>query len=137
MTKTYLDTNILLDFLLGREGCKDTALILQLGREGKIRLYCSILSIADAFYILRKNVGKIKALDAIKTLQAQLNILPMGDMTLYSTLKNCGPDFEDTLQKECAESAFCDYFLTRNPKDFPSCAIPILSPKDFLKFCKE
>lgn len=39
--------------------------------------------------------------------------------------------------KECAESAFCDYFLTRNPKDYPNCAIPVLSPKEFLNFCKE
>ena len=50
MKKVFLDTNVLLDFVLGREGMKDALAILQLQEDNKVYLSTSILSMA--------NVGK-------------------------------------------------------------------------------
>ncbi len=135
MRKIYLDTNVLLDFLLGREGSKKAATILQLGKSKAIHLYCSIVSIADIFYVLRKHIGKAEALEGVSMLMKCVNILPMGDMTVYSVLQDCGPDFEDSLQMVCAQTALCDYLITRNPKDYTQSSLPILSPADFLNLC--
>ena len=42
-------------------------------------------------------------------------------------------DFEDCLLAVCAESARCDYIVTRNKKDFEGFGIPLLTPAELLQ----
>ena len=53
MMRVFLDTNILLDYSLDRDGADYAENILQLGKEGLIELYASYLSYANMGYILR------------------------------------------------------------------------------------
>lgn len=41
-------------------------------------------------------------------------------------------DFEDALQMACAVAGMADVFITRNSADFQGCAIPIMTPEEFL-----
>ena len=59
MKKVFLDTNILLDFVTGREGMDEASAILQLKEEGRLNLVTSILSMANTAYVARK--GRTKA----------------------------------------------------------------------------
>lgn len=54
MSIVFLDTNILLDFLLRREGVDNAKEILKQGYQGKIDLYVSSLSFSNIAYIVRK-----------------------------------------------------------------------------------
>ena len=90
--RIFLDTNVMLDLLLDRQGCAEAARVLQLQEDGKITACLSILSMANLAYVLRKTVSP-------------LQVIP-------------GPDFEDILQAVCASENGCECILTRNARDF-------------------
>lgn len=47
MKKVFLDTNILIDYVLGREHCDDAEQLLQHGCNGKVGLQASYLTFAN------------------------------------------------------------------------------------------
>ena len=141
MTKIFLDTNVILDLIIpGREG-KDTArsiLDLQAASEDSVRLYLSVLSVANIAYVLRKHCEKKQTQELIRDLFHSCCILGMPDMSVYDALRSKCPDFEDALQISCAEGADCDFLLTSNTQHFLGYTwLTVLSPAQFLAGLKE
>ncbi|MBO4340184.1 MAG: PIN domain-containing protein [Bacteroidales bacterium] len=116
--KVFLDTNIILDLLLEREGYEDSAELFGLQDEGKLKLYVSILTMVNVAYVYKKTVGAHMANVNIKYLSALVNVLPMDSSQMQKALLMSGPDFEDLLQATCAAEAGCDCIVTRNIKDY-------------------
>jgi predicted nucleic acid-binding protein len=139
--KAFLDTNILLDLLLERDGYEASAQILQLRDEGKIDLCVSILTMVNVAYVYKKTVGQNAVIPNMKCLSAIVDVLPMDNDTLEQALYVEGKDFEDTLQYLCAIQNHCDAIITRNEKDFRFSRdlkglpepIPVYSPASFLR----
>jgi len=116
--KVFLDTNIILDILLEREGYEDCVEWFSQQDQGNLHLCTSVLSMANIAYVYRKTVGPEMIFPNIKYLSALLEILPMDGDMLQDALLMKGKDFEDNLQYVCAKKAACDRFITRNIKDF-------------------
>ncbi|MBQ6954094.1 MAG: PIN domain-containing protein [Bacteroidales bacterium] len=140
--KLFLDTNVLLDLLLEREGYEKAVPVFQLQEEGKLSLCVSILTMVNVAYVYRKTVGQRLAVVNLKFLSSLLEVLPMDGPMLQQAIYREGPDFEDILQGVCAAEHQCDYILTNNVADFqigPGLASaqlpipPVLSPEAFLK----
>lgn len=133
MKRIFLDTNVIIDFILEREGAEDAANILQLGEEGEIELAVSFLTIANTAYIVRKGHTKEELYSIMSDLSAMLKTLPMDEAQLQQALKQLAMDFEDMLQYQCAKANYCDMILTRNRKHFAFAEIPVLTPSEYLK----
>ena len=139
--KAFLDTNILLDLLLERDGYEASAQILQLRDEGRIDLCVSILTMVNVAYVYKKTVGQNAVIPNLKCLSAIVDVLPMGNDTLEQVLYVGSKDFEDTLQYLCAVQNHCDAIITQNEKDFRFSRslrdlpepIPVYSPDSFLR----
>ncbi len=139
--KAFLDTNILLDLLLERDGYEASARILQLRDEGRIDLCVSILTMVNVAYVYKKTVGQNAVIPNMKCLTAIVDVLPMDNDTLEQALYVEGKDFEDTMQYFCAVQNHCEAIITRNEKDFRFSRglkglpepIPVFSPDAFLK----
>ena len=116
--KAFLDTNILLDLLLEREGYEISAEILQLKDDGRIELCVSILTMINIAYIYRKTVGQNIVIPNLKYISSLMKVLPMDEGILQQALYLESKDFEDTLQYLCAARGECDCVITRNVKDF-------------------
>lgn len=114
----FLDTNILLDLLLEREGYEDAAVLFQLQDEGRVTLHVSILTMVNLAFVYQKTVGQHMAVVNLKYLSSLVKVLPMDAAQMDQALMMDGPDFEDTLQAVCAASGNCDVIVTRNVKDF-------------------
>ncbi len=54
MRKVFVDTNVILDFVLCREGQQYAMDLFQMAEEGKIELFVSFLSMANVAYVARK-----------------------------------------------------------------------------------
>lgn len=132
MKKIFIDTNVLIDFILEREGAKNAADILQLGEEKKIRTAASFLTLANTAYIIRKGRTQTELYALLTDLSDMIEILPMDERQFKSALMQPASDFEDVLQYECAKTYGCDVIVTRNSKHFPFAQIPVLSPAEFL-----
>lgn len=143
--KAFLDTNILLDLLLERDGYELCARILQLKDDGVIELCASVLTIVNVAYVYRKTVGQNAAIANLKYLSALLEVLPMDGETIQQALYLEGKDYEDILQYICAARNHCDCVITRNLKDFTvkpglkkrPALPPAYTPEEFLaQFCE-
>lgn len=132
--KVFLDTNIILDLLLEREGFENSIELFTLQEEDKLRLCTSILSMANIAYVYRKMVGAHMVAPNLNHLKAIIEVLPMNADMLQEAIFAQGKDFEDNLQLSCATNACCEWFITRNIKDFPSSSksITICTPLEFV-----
>jgi predicted nucleic acid-binding protein len=134
MMRVLLDTNVVLDALLGRQPWKDDAdAILHASRESKFTPYVTALSIAILFYVRRRLMGVEKARSGARECLDAFEVLPEDRSTLERALALPGRDFEDNIQIVAATDAGLDAIVTRNPVDFAACPLPILSPQQFLE----
>ena len=131
--RVFLDTNIILDLLLERDGFEDSIDLFSRQDEGKIQLSTSVLSMVNIAYVYRKTVGHALAVSNIKYLSALVEVLPMDGMMIQDAIYSYGKYFEDNLQLSCAEKGHCDALVTRNKKDFPAgkSPVPVYAPAEF------
>lgn len=126
--KLFLDTNVLLDFLLRRDGWESVAQLIDLSIRQEVRCCCSYQSIAEIAYIVRKSSDADVVRRIIKELMSWCEILSPTSQDIDTAIKLNHPDFEDILQILCAEMKDCDVIVTRNLKHFDGYTdIPVIS----------
>ena len=133
--KVLIDTNVLLDFLLGREPYfSDADRIIKLCADQKIRGFMAAHSVPNMFYILRKAMSEETRREVLLNLCAILAIEDIDSVKVVTALKNSAfTDLEDCLQSCCAGKIKADYIVTRNIKDFDNSEVPAVLPEAFLK----
>lgn len=133
--RALIDTNVLLDFLLGREPYFNSAdRIIKLCADKKIQGFMAAHSIPNMFYILRKDMTEEDRREMLLNLCDIFAIEGIDSAKIVAALKNSTfKDLEDCLQSDCAKRIRADYIVTRNIKDFAISEVPAILPEDFLK----
>ena len=133
MTKIFLDTNVVLDFILKRDGfAEDAAMIFDLGERKKLKLTLSSLSVNNIDYIVSKIESKKKSRQIIIKLLSLVEILTVNETTIKKAAMSEFKDFEDAIQNFCAEDEGLNHIITRNLKDYKKSNLSVLTPKEFL-----
>ena len=137
--RVLIDTNILLDALLGREPHFDNAdKIIKLCADKKIDGFMAAHSIPNIFYILRKDMSEESRREVLLNLCVILMVASIDFNKIISALQNKDfSDLEDCLQSICAKDVKANYIITRNIKDFTNSEILAILPEDFLKIVGE
>lgn len=132
--RVFLDTNILLDIIEGRQKfLLASSNVFDLGIRGEIQMFATPLTFANCVYTARKNVGYEQAVKGLKSLKNYIQTAAMDDTQVANALNSDMPDFEDMLQYEAALDARCDVIVSRDKKrHFPVSGLPVLSPEAFL-----
>ena len=129
----FLDTNVLFDDILSREGTGSAKKILQLGVEKVLRICLSAITTINIAYITRKSVSRERLYEVFRMYLDYFVILPDSDMDIYGSIRSDNPDFEDAMQLACADAARVDAIVTGNKKHFaPYTDIPVFTPDEFL-----
>jgi|SRR5690242_13043119 predicted nucleic acid-binding protein len=134
VNKLFLDTNIVLDFVLSREGeLNEIERIFNLAKEGSFECFISESVITNCIYVLEKD--KKDSLQILRTLCSVLKVLPYLPSVLYSSIEVFN-DKEDGFLYFLAQHHKMDFFITRNIKDFKNAPLilPVLTPKNFIKY---
>ena len=132
MKKIFIDTNVIIDLLLKRDGYAEAALIMESGKQSIISLHASVLTMANLAYILRKELKGESLYQALRTISSLIHVTTLTDKDFQAAIELKANDFEDALQYFCAFSNNCECIITRNEKDFSFSKIQVLSTKDFL-----
>lgn len=138
--RVLIDTNVLLDVLMGRQPYFDIAdKIIKLCADKKLEGYMAAHSVPNIFYILRKSMSDRERREALKLLCQIVKIEGIDAVKIISAIDNKEFfDLEDCLQEECAMAVSADYIVTRNIKDFKNSKAPAILPDVFLdRFFKE
>lgn len=134
MTRYFLDTNILLDFLGNRQPFGKYALeIFNKSRLKEWQLWTSDNSILTSYYIISKEIGEAESRIKIGRLINYLEIQPTQKAQILQALNSDFKDLEDAVQYFCASSiSKLKGIITRNKKDFKSSQIPVFEPWELI-----
>lgn len=137
--KVLVDTNVIVDALIGRQPYfEDADKIVKLCADKKVHGYLAAHSIPNLYYILRKYLSAEDRRDVLRQLCVIFMIEGIDSKKIVTAIENSKfTDFEDCLQDECAVSVGADYIVTRNIKDFLNAKVKAVLPEDFLKTLDE
>jgi|SRR3569833_3033621 len=133
--KVFLDANIILDFLLKREGFAEARKILELAVDNYIKAYITPSVVNLAGHWVSKKHGSSKSKEMLLSLLADVSTIDIQQEIVLLALHSTINDIEDAIQYYTALHHKMDYFITRDKKllkeGIP--ALPIILPKDFLE----
>ena len=131
--KVFLDSDVLLDYLTGREPfLNEIKTIINKGLKKEFKLFTSSLIIANVHYFIAKTENSKQAIYKIDKLTSFIKILSVGEGEILEALQSKFKDFEDCIQNTCASNNKMDLIITRNIKDFKLSELPILTPKEMI-----
>ena len=131
--KIFVDTNIIIDYLVDRAPFADDAeavidVCVSDGNEGAF----TGLSACNAVYIIGKYVGRREAELLVKEVSSLVGLLPIDPEDIKKNLGAEHPDFEDSLQIAAAQAWGADVIVTRDTEGFVNSPIKVLTPAEFL-----
>ena len=126
MSKLFLDTNIILDFLDSRRVHHEKA--KSLVKDIIINQYEIVISedMLSTIYYIHKN--REEALSFFETILREWRVVSYGQSLILDAIaisKESKADFEDTLQCLCARANKCVYLVTSD-KGFIDCGVEII-----------
>ena len=133
--RMMIDTNIILDVLLGREPFyAHSKAILDLCEKKDIHGFISASAATDIFYLIRKGLGSTdEAYKALGHILDIVKVLTVTNSDVMDAFLMKARDFEDCLLATCAISNKCAGIITRNKKDFLEFGITLFSPEEILE----
>ncbi len=127
--RVLIDTNVVLDFLQGREPFAENAVrLFESIDSGEIEGFIAATTITNIYYIVRRSAGAVVAQDAITQVLADLNICAVDRDVLEQALALNFQDFEDAVQYACALVHNVDAIVTRDASGFVSAEILVVLP---------
>lgn len=130
----FLDTNVVLDYILGREPYYEASSgAIKAALERKNALYISVNCITDIFYIAKRYKINTRVIrEQMENMLSFIDIIGITRSDIIKTLKIECDDFEDALQAQCAAKTKVEYIITRDA-DFNGLGIKVVSPQEFVK----
>lgn len=133
MKRVFLDTNVVLDYILLREPWHSLAepLWAAIGAE-QVEALTSAMTLMNISYITRKICSDADVSAILRDLYEVLEIIPIDESVLRKGLLSPLSDYEDAVSEVSALAAAADIIITRDLKDFQNSRIPVLLPVDFV-----
>jgi len=132
MKRIFIDTNVILDVLLQREGFwQDSLRVLQLAELGNVKAYVSASSMTDIFYVVKKKLSMDAARQAIEGLLKLFDVVGVDAADLTGALMVPIDDFEDALQAYCAGKMNAEVIISRDTYGFIGIDIATQTPAEY------
>lgn len=129
----FIDTNILIDLLSGREPFKSASLnFFTKAVQDECDLVVSASTITDVMYIMRKYLDDKTQLRAVvQNLLVSFTIADVTSEHIRNAFQSPMEDYEDAVLAECALQSKANYIITRDKKDFINSLVPTLTPEEY------
>ncbi|HOW32168.1 MAG TPA: PIN domain-containing protein [Bacteroidales bacterium] len=134
MEHVFIDTDVIIDFLAGRQPyAKDSAMLFSLIERRKVKGYVSSLCFSNLYYVLRKAGSHEKVIKSLRDLAEWIEIVTVDEAIIKSALASPYRDFEDAIQYHaCVATGKISYLITRNIKDYKGASLSVMTPELFL-----
>lgn len=133
MSTAFVDTDVCLDLLAGREPhYRHAAQLFTLADQKAIAVFSSAQTFANLHYLLLKSFSKDQCRRKLTQFKALCGVLPVGDKVIELALQSDFTDFEDAIQYFTAVEGGLSTLITRNTRDYRAARIAVLSPESYL-----
>jgi len=130
MKRILLNTNVVLDVLLDRQPHSEASLVVWAAVEsGLSQGLMSAHEVTTIHYLIRKDVGNIKAKRIVSTILRVFGVASVDGAVIQEALQLQFSDFEDAVTAAAARIAGCDYIVTRDPKGFRGSLVRAVTPE--------
>lgn len=138
MRHLFLDTNVIIDFLAGREPfATDAAYLFDAAIAGTCKIYVCALSFNNIWYVLSQTFKEARTIGLLKELEKMTLIAPVTQEIIRKALDGELKDFEDAVQYFCAlDLGIIDALVTRNSRDFKNSELSVMSPAEAVAFLR-
>jgi predicted nucleic acid-binding protein len=134
LNKVFIDTDVILDFMIAREPfALDAARILSLSENKEVLVCTSGLVFSNAYYVLRKLGSHNKVIEKLTQLSRIIEIIGLSKDAVMQALVLDFTDFEDALQHYAALAGGVKVIITKNTKDYKNSHLAVLTPDQYLK----
>ena len=134
MNACLVDTNVFLDYFLGRDGFDDAKKILSRCENKIIDGFVSAHEVTTMSYYLEKGIkDRYKVIEIIAKTIKTFTIIETNEKTLGMALFSNVADYEDAVIEVSAMERNLDYIITKNIKDFTNSRVKAILPSEFLK----
>ena len=131
--RIFVDTNVLLDVLLEREGFYHDALkIWAAAEEGKVEAHIAAISVNNIHYVVKRLKSETTAMIAVRIVLRIFTVVPVDSEILSRAADFHDKDYEDDIQFQCALRAKCSQFFTRDPTHYDLSLMAVVPPSSFL-----
>lgn len=131
--RIFLDTNVILDYLLEREPFYYDALKLWAAcEEGTVEGYVSALTVNNVHYIAHRLKSETTAMIAVRGILSVFNVVPLDKELMKLAADFHDRDYENDIQLQSAIRSGCTHLFTRDPTHFHTKALAIVPPSSFL-----
>ena len=131
--RVIVDTNVVLDVLLGREPFLKPAVdIFCLIEESRIDAFICATTVTTIDYLLTKSLPRSNARNALHKLISLFEIATVNRPVIERALESRIKDFEDAVVSEAGKMVGADFVITRNTKDFAGSSLKVCDPDEFL-----
>ena len=131
--RIFLDTNVILDYLLEREPFYYDALKLWAAcEEGTVEGYVSALTVNNVHYIAHRLKSETTAMIAVRGILSVFNVVPLDKELMKLAADFHDRDYEDDIQLQSAIRSGCTHLFTRDSTHFHTKALAIVPPSSFL-----
>ncbi len=140
MIRALVDTNVLFDYLTGREPFYAPARKLMIfANMGDYELWMSSSQMVDLISLLSPGGGieRTTAEMSIRKLRRVVRVCTIGADEVDKALESQWSDFEDALVYQAAMSVGARCIVTRNERDFALSSIPVFDCDGFFKWMEE
>jgi predicted nucleic acid-binding protein len=136
MKHLFLDTNVLIDFLIDRKPFSlEAAKLFNYSLKKKVNLYVAAVSYNNIYYILNRNNSNTQTINSLSELFELTEIIDVSKEIIKKSLHSDFKDFEDAIQYHTAKSFNkIDCIVTRNTKDFKTSVLPVFNVTEALSF---
>jgi predicted nucleic acid-binding protein len=133
MKKVFVDSDVILDFLLDREPYSAAiAEMIEKSVANDFLLCVSSLTISNLHYIITRIENKRSANHKVRKILKLVRVENVGQTTVTMAMESAFKDFEDGIQNYSAEESNHKMIVTRNTKVYKVSNLAVLTPKEFL-----
>ena len=133
MKRLLVDTNIVLDVLLDRHPHASISVEIWVAVEtGRCEGYLSAHAITTLHYLIKKQLGAVKAKQLIGLMLRMFRVAPVNGIVIEQALSSPLAEFEDAVTAATGEACACDFIVTRDPKGFRHSSVRALAPEAVL-----
>jgi predicted nucleic acid-binding protein len=133
LKRVLFDSDVLLDVLAKRQPfVVASAKALNTVMQQQVQGYVAGHSVANIFYILRRQIGSESAREMLSSLLQHLQVASVTDEVIRRALQSPTPDFEDAVVIASANATGLEVIVTRNKSDFAASSVPAMLPEELL-----
>ena len=129
-----IDTNVILDMVLKRNGCDSSMELFRKVRETGTGTYITASSVTDIFYILRKTMHDTnKTYFIMENIFRLVTVMAVTEKDIHDAFGQRWKDFEDCVQYMTGKNNRVDYIITANQKDYTDASLPVMTPEEWVQ----